>query len=120
MPKKVSPGGLGPKTPSKTPFGGDFGAILGILGGQVGGQNLIFLSTWLNVCFANNKPAITAFWFETNLADIAVKTEYQNLSFIGGGQDDIEFKKLKGFKQWRENMETMSLIDKKIDNWLKG
>ena len=30
-----------------------------------------------------------------------------------------KFKKLKAFKQWRENMETMSLIDQKIDNWLK-
>ena len=30
-----------------------------------------------------------------------------------------KFKKLKAFKKWRENMETMSLIDKKIDNWLK-
>ena len=30
------------------------------------------------------------------------------------------FKKQKAFKQWRENMETMSLIDQKIDNWLKG
>ena len=29
------------------------------------------------------------------------------------------FKKLKAFKQWRENMETMSLIDQKIDDWLK-
>ena len=31
-----------------------------------------------------------------------------------------KFKKLKAFKQWRENMETMLLIDQKIDNWLKG
>ena len=31
-----------------------------------------------------------------------------------------KFKKMKAFKQWRENMETMSLIDQKIDNWLKG
>ena len=31
----------------------------------------------------------------------------------------LKFKKLKAFKQWRENMETMSLIDQKIDNWLK-
>ena len=30
-----------------------------------------------------------------------------------------KFKKLKAFKQWRENMETMSLIDQKIDDWLK-
>ncbi len=29
------------------------------------------------------------------------------------------FKKLKALKKWRENMETMSLIDKKIDKWLK-
>ena len=31
-----------------------------------------------------------------------------------------KFKKLKAFKQWRVNMETMSPIDQKIDNWLKG
>ena len=31
----------------------------------------------------------------------------------------LKFKKLKAFKQWRENMETMSLIDQKIDDWLK-
>ena len=30
-----------------------------------------------------------------------------------------KLKKLKAFKQWRENMETMSLIDQKIDDWLK-
>ena len=30
-----------------------------------------------------------------------------------------KFKKLKAFKQWRENMETISLTDQKIDDWLK-
>ena len=30
-----------------------------------------------------------------------------------------KFKKLKAFKQWRENMETISLIDRKSDDWLK-
>ena len=30
-----------------------------------------------------------------------------------------KFKKLKAFKQWRENIETMSLIDQKIDDCLK-
>ena len=30
-----------------------------------------------------------------------------------------KFKKLKIFKQCRENLETMSIIDQKIDNWLK-
>jgi len=30
-----------------------------------------------------------------------------------------KFKKSKSFKQWRESMETLSLVDKKIDDWLK-
>ena len=34
-------------------------------------------------------------------------------------KEKTEVKKLKAFKQWRENMETMSLIDQKIDDWLK-
>ena len=43
---------------------------------------------------------------------------------ISPGLKDLEgksrsLKKLKAFKQWRENMETMSLIDQKIDDWLK-
>ena len=29
------------------------------------------------------------------------------------------FKKSKSFKQWRESMETLSLVDKRIDDWLK-
>ena len=28
-------------------------------------------------------------------------------------------KKSKSFKQWRESMETLSLANKKIDDWLK-
>ena len=32
--------------------------------------NLIFLSTCLNDCFANNKPATIAFWLETIFASI--------------------------------------------------
>ena len=28
-------------------------------------------------------------------------------------------KKSKAFKQWRESMETLSLTNQKIDNWLK-
>ena len=35
-------------------------------------------------------------------------------------KEKTEVKKLKAFKQWRVNMETMSPIDQKIDNWLKG
>ena len=31
----------------------------------------------------------------------------------------LKFKKSKSFKQWRESMETLSLANKKIDNWLK-
>ena len=30
-----------------------------------------------------------------------------------------KFKKTKSFKQWRESIETLSLVDKKIDDWLK-
>ena len=30
-----------------------------------------------------------------------------------------KFRKTKSFKQWRESMETLSLVDKKIDDWLK-
>ena len=30
-----------------------------------------------------------------------------------------KFKKSKSFKQWRESMETLSLVDKRIDDWLK-
>ena len=30
-----------------------------------------------------------------------------------------KFKKSKSFKQWRESMETLSLANQKIDNWLK-
>ena len=30
-----------------------------------------------------------------------------------------KLKKSKSFKQWRESMETLSLTNQKIDNWLK-
>ena len=30
-----------------------------------------------------------------------------------------KFKKLKSVKPWRESLETLSLVDKKIDDWLK-
>ena len=30
-----------------------------------------------------------------------------------------KFKISKSFKQWRESMETFSLVDKRIDDWLK-
>ena len=30
-----------------------------------------------------------------------------------------KFKKSKSFKQWRESLETLSLVDKRIDDWLK-
>ena len=30
-----------------------------------------------------------------------------------------KFKKSKSFKQWRESIETLSLANQKIDNWLK-
>ena len=30
-----------------------------------------------------------------------------------------KFKKSKSFKQWRESMETLSLTNQKINNWLK-
>ena len=31
----------------------------------------------------------------------------------------LKLKKSKSFKQWRESLETLSLVDKKIDDWLK-
>ena len=31
----------------------------------------------------------------------------------------LKFKKSKSFKQWRESMETLSLANQKIYNWLK-
>ena len=31
-----------------------------------------------------------------------------------------KYRSLKAFEQWRENMEKMSLIDQKINNWSKG
>ena len=30
-----------------------------------------------------------------------------------------KFRKTKSFKAWRESMETLSLVDKRIDDWLK-
>ena len=32
---------------------------------------------------------------------------------------NLNSKKTKSFKQWRESMEILSLVDKKIDDWLK-
>ena len=30
-----------------------------------------------------------------------------------------KFRKTKSFKAWRESMESLSLVDKRIDDWLK-
>ena len=31
----------------------------------------------------------------------------------------LKFRKIKAFKAWRESMEPLSLVDKRIDDWLK-
>ena len=44
---------------------------------------------------------------------------YSDISRTERPRRNPKFRKIKSFKTWRESMEPLSLVDKRVDDWLK-